>query len=337
MNSNLATQFLTALATDASVFPHQYAPMTDQLLLTRIPVATLREASFLDERILTRETQGVWVRAEDAAGAAAAPPAPPVSYIFHSGHCGSTLISRLLSAAGDALALREPLPLRAFAFDFAEGGGAMLSVERARERLALLEKLWARGASSAVVKATSICTGLAGDLLSPENRAIYISQKPEIHLAVLLAGRNAVNDLRAFAQMRWRRLNAPIPLPPLAGYSTGELAALNWLAETHAAARANLQVIDFDRLLTAPEENLSAAASVLGVAATPEKIAAAAASPIMTKYSKAPEHDYDARLRSDIIAEARRAHGTEIKKGMDWLSRLGAQHDAVKAVLDRWT
>lgn len=336
MNSALATQLLSALASDPTVFPHQYAPVMDQVLLARIPVATLREASFLDERILTRETQGVWVRADEVAAAASALPEPPVTYIFHSGHCGSTLVSRLLGAAGDAAALREPLPLRAFAFDLSEGGGAMLSVEKARERLALFEKLWARGLSSAVVKATSICTGLAANLLPPEPKAVYISQRPETHLAVLLAGRNAVNDLRAFAQMRWRRLSRHIKLPPLAGFSPGELAALGWLAEADAAARAKLATFDFDRLLRAPEDTLGAVASALGVSAPPEKISAAIASPIMKRYSKAPEHDYDAALRDQVIARARYDHGPEIKKGMDWLDQLGAREASVKAILDRW-
>ncbi|WP_375201644.1 hypothetical protein [Hyphococcus sp.] len=337
MNTNLANQFLSALGGDPGVFPHQYAPAMDQILLARLPVATLREASFLDERILTRETQGVWIPAQQVAAAAAALPSAPVSYIFHSGHCGSTLVSRLLGAAGDAIALREPLPLRALAFDRAEGGGAMLTPEKARERLSLLERLWARGASAAVVKATSICTGLAADLLPAGAKAVYVSQRADIHLAVLLAGRNAVNDLRAFAQMRWRRLNAHIPLPPLAQFSNGELAALCWLAETDAAARARLPVFDFDALLTAPAETLGAIATALGVAAPEDKIAAAIAGPIMKRYSKSPDHEYDAALRARIIADARRDHGAEIQKGLDWLDRLGAASPSAKAVLDRWT
>lgn len=336
MNTNLANQFLSALGGDPGVFPHQYALVMDQMLLVRLPVEILREASFLDERIMTRETQGIWVPADQVAAAAAALPAPPVSYIFHSGHCGSTLVSRLLGAAGEAIALREPLPLRAFAFDAAEGGGAMLAPDTARARLSLLEKLWARGASAAVVKATSICTGLAADLLPPDRKSIYVSQCPEVHLAVLLAGRNAVNDLRAFAQMRWRRLNARVPLEPLAGFSSGELAALGWLAEMEAAARADLPVFDFDAVLRAPEETLSAVAAALGIAAPADRIAAATASPIMKRYSKAPEHDYDAALRSEVIAKARLDHGAEIQKGFDWLNRLGAREATVKTVLDRW-
>lgn len=337
MNQALSAQFLSAIATDASVFPHKYAPVTDQVLLVRAPVANLRDAAFLDERILTRETQGIWVRAEDVAAASAALPQSPVGYIFHAGHCGSTLISRLLGAAGDALALREPLPLRSFAFDLAEGGGALLPRDRARERLGLFERLWARGASSAVVKATSICTGLAAELLPADRKAVFVAQRPDIHLAVTLAGPNAVNDLRGFAQMRWRRLNARLPVPPLFSYSVGELAALGWLTEAEAAMRARLTAFDFDALLAAPAETLGRIAAALDVAAPAEKISGAVSGPIMKRYSKAPEHDYDAGLRSEVIAQAQRDHSAEIRKGMDWLHGLAAQHEAAKAVLDKWT
>ena len=40
--------------------------------------------------------------------------------------------------------------------------------------------------------------------------------------------------------------------------------------------------------------------------ATPQdKVAAAVASPIMKRYSKSPDHEYDAALRSEVIAKAR--------------------------------
>src|SRR3546814_19085261 len=36
---------------------------------------------------------------------------PPLHWLFHIGHCGSTLISRLLDVLPGLLGLREPLPL----------------------------------------------------------------------------------------------------------------------------------------------------------------------------------------------------------------------------------
>ena len=39
----------------------------------------------------------------------------PIHFIFHSGHVGSTLLSRLLEEVPSQLGLREPLPLRSLA------------------------------------------------------------------------------------------------------------------------------------------------------------------------------------------------------------------------------
>jgi len=338
----LQRQLLADFARGAEIFPHQYNPLHDQILLVRLSDAAVRDASFLDERVLPQGAQGAWVSADMIAEAAAGAPAifadRPAAYIFHAGHCGSTLVSRLLGAASDAAGLREPLPLRAFAVDRAEGGGAVLSAQMLTARLGLFEKIWARGGPSIVVKATSICTGLAAPVIArPQRRAIFLTQHPETHLAVLLAGRNAANDLRAFAQLRWRRLNAMTPLPPLADYSLGEMAALAWLTEGAAASEAALALFDFEQLLAAPAQTLSDMAAALTIDASSERIDAAVSGPILRQYSKSPDHAYDAALRDEIIAQSRSQHPGEISKGMAWLARVAAVNPVARACLDRWS
>lgn len=338
MNANISQELLNGLAVDADVFPHQYNYVADQILLVRLPAQVQKEASFLDERVLTPQTQGAWFNADVIEQAAANVPAKPVGYIFHAGHCGSTLASRLIGAATAALSLREPLPLRAFAFDGAEGSGAMLGAQKRRDRIALFEKLWARDGASAVVKATSICTELAnGFAPAGTGKAIFISQEPETHIAVLLAGRNSINDLRGFAQLRWRKLSAHALLPPLSGYGPGELAALAWLAESAAAHRACIAAYDFDDLLAKSAGTLKSMISSLDLETDENCVAKAIEGPIMRQYSKAPEHAYDANLRGRIIAESRQAHGEEIRKGMKWLENLARQHAPAADVLSRWT
>ena len=337
MNSAVSQQLLADFAAGDDVFPHQYMTAPDQILLVRLSGHAVREASFLDERVLPANAQGAWFAAAAVERAGESLPAAPVSYLFHAGHCGSTLASRLLGAASDAAGLREPLPLRALAFDAAEGGGALLSSEIFETRLGLFERSWARGAPGAVIKATSICTGLAAQITKRDDRrAVYLAQKPQTHLAVLLAGKNAVGDLRAFAQMRWRRLNAFMPMPPLAEYSVGELAALAWLAETAAAQEAGLVMFDFDRLLASAAETVAALAAALNVDAPQDRIDAAVSGPILRQYSKAPDHAYDAGLRAEIIAKSQIDHGAEIRKGMAWLGHMAGDSPAARACLDRW-
>jgi hypothetical protein len=56
-------------------------------------------------------------------------------------------------------------------------------------------------------------------------------------------------------------------------------------------------------------------------------------SPDMRRYSKAPEFAYDARLRRDVLNQARAMSGDEIRKGLVWLERLAQQHPAVATAI----
>src|SRR6185295_7430347 len=86
------------------------------VLLVQLNEGAYRAASFLDDRILTAGLKGGWATVAGLRDAARALPAPrPLNFIFHTGHVGSTLLSRLLDESGCVLSLREPLPLRTLA------------------------------------------------------------------------------------------------------------------------------------------------------------------------------------------------------------------------------
>ena len=86
------------------------------LLLVQLDPTAYRAASFLDDRILGPDTRGAWIALSRAAHALrTVSSARPLHFIFHTGHVGSTLVSRLLDETGTVLSLREPLPLRTLA------------------------------------------------------------------------------------------------------------------------------------------------------------------------------------------------------------------------------
>jgi len=197
-----------------------------------------------------------------------------------------------------------------------------------RRRLALFESVWARGAGRVTVKATSIATHLIGCVESG-TPLVFLYQQPETHLAVLLAGANAWQDLRGFAQHRYRRLAMKAPdLPPLAAMTAGELAALSWLAEVSTASASltdrDALRIDFDEFLRQPEESLFSACRALGLETTPERCTSAVHGPVMKAYSKAPEHSYGPSLRAEVLADSRRRNAAEIARGMKLVDRLSS-------------
>ena len=71
-------------------------------------------------------------------------------------------------------------------------------------------------------------------------------------------------------------------------------------------------------------------------AADPGKVAAAASSPAVGQYSKAPEHAYDAGLRRRVLADAESRFASELRAGLDWLERAAGRFPAIAAALERF-
>lgn len=322
---------LDAFADDRSVYLHDINLISDQALLVSLDIAAQQSASFLDARALPAKPRGAWFSWRDVAQRLPEQKTPP-AYIFHMGHCGSTLMSRLIAAASGALSLREPLPLRALAIDAAEGEHGLLGDAGIRDRLRILERAWGRGDGPVVVKATSICTDLH-TLADDGAPKFFVGQAPRSHIAVLLAGQNSMTDLRGFAVMRHRRLRQKIVAPPLSASRPGVLAALTWLTE--ALAAGDMPALDFEDFLSSPAAGLAKALNALSLPADPRAIERSVAGPILSQYSKAPEHKYDAQLRRDVIADTERRFGEEIDAGMSWLEARARENDAVARALMR--
>src|SRR5438876_3754630 len=105
-----------SLARSPELFPHSLDVASDRVSFVRLSKHDYESASFLDARILTARTAVFPLPWEQVAAAlASANLTERCGFIFHIGHVGSTLVSRLIGAHPAALALREPLLLRTFA------------------------------------------------------------------------------------------------------------------------------------------------------------------------------------------------------------------------------
>ena len=175
-----ADKLLALLPESPDAYPQTLDPVRDAILVVQMDAAGYRAASFLDDRILGPTTQGAWFPVAAISDAARrVQSARAVHFIFHTGHVGSTLVSRLLDESGDVLSLREPLPLRtlADARDVLNLPESLLSVAQSSDCLSMFMKLWGRGYAAnraIVVKATSSAGRLAIPLLehSAASRAI---------------------------------------------------------------------------------------------------------------------------------------------------------------------
>jgi len=346
---SLQDALLAQLPASPDAYPQKLDFVRDAVLVIRFDATAYRAASFLDDRVLGSATEGVWIPLGRVATAAReATITRPVHFIFHTGHVGSTLISRLLDETEVVLSLREPLPLRTLA-EAHEGLGrpdSLLSDANFDLTLGVFMRLWSRGYAatrSVVVKATSSTGRVAPALLSKYlgSRAIYLNLGAEPYLATLLAGQNSPIDLRGHGSERIRRLQSIVaePLGPLHAMSMGELAAMSWLAESQSQHEAVVRfpsrvlAIDFDAFLARVPENMARIVGHFGLPADARDLAAVGRSPVLTRYSKAPEYAYTPEVRAEILREARRDHRDEIRKGLAWLERLTRANPAAAEIV----
>ena len=348
LTRTVADDLLARLPLSPDAYPHNVDLVRNAILLLRLEPGSYRQASFLDDRMLGPGLKGTWVTSNLAVSALSRVEcAKPLHFIFHTGHVGSTLISRLLDETGELLPLREPQSLRSLAdaHDTLERPEALLSAAQFQVLLDAFLNAWRRGyadTSAVLLKATSSAGRLAGVLLQREKvaRALYVNLRAETCLATLLAGANSALDLRGHGPARLRRLAAQFELPPtpLHAMSPGELAAMSWLTETLTQRDClrrepdRVMAIDFDEFLLDVPGVLSAIWAHLLLPGTPILEANRLAS-ALARYSKAPEHGYSPALRADLLNDARRSQAAEIRRGRVWLENLARREPAVAAVL----
>lgn len=316
-----------------------------RVLLVRLSAVQRREAAFLDERALPQGADGGWLPM-DALLAAKCKPSINADAIFHIGHCGSTLLSRLLDSWTNVQGLREPLPLRtlAEAWPGLTQPGSRLSPEEASRLLQALWTRWSRPlppATRAVVKATSSCNGLIASLLEQQSsvRAVLLDMPLRPYLATLLKSPGSVLDAAAAAAERLQYLYARGFGEGLAlhALSLPEQCAMGWLAERVrfnelACGEHGTRVlrVDFETLLAQPETTLHAIAAYLGL--DPTGVCAAMTSPAWGRYSKAQAHDYGRDDRAHDLALAAERHRDEIAAGVTWVETFMRRHPVLRAL-----
>jgi hypothetical protein len=339
------------LGASPELFPYMLDLPHDGVLFLRLQRTDYERASFLDARLLTSQTSSralPWLKV--AAAIEGARLSERCGFIFHIGHVGSTLLSRLIGAHAGAFSLREPVILRTFA---QLSGEPEVQPYTWREndfdaRLTGCLKLLSRTFETRqrpIIKATSFVSELATPLLSRASapKAVMMFVSPESYIATILGGPNSRQEAKMLAPSRLRRLHRRIGADAwqLASLSEGEVLALSWACEMSALAHAansgggRVFRVDFDRFLLSPAALLSSVLRHFDIEGTSdegvsEKVRAIIEGPDMRRYSKAPEHAYDGALRRDVLNAARVAHEAEIRRGLAWLDRAAVQFAAVR-------
>ena len=322
------------IARDATWLAQALDPTQGIVRLVAMDRDSYRAASFLDDRLLQVPIDAQLVSWTLVEQAMADHLRSDGRWIFHIGHVGSTLVSRLLGELDGVLAIREPRFLRDLA----------LSPADIRERyVAAAPKLMSRTFGEdeiACVKATSFASEIARDVVPAGGRALFMYATPRNYVASILAGDNSVQELRALAARRAQRLNERgIYLP---AQDDAGLAAVAWAAgmtDLEAAAEAmtdrRIGWEDFDIMLTDMGAALGRTAAMFGFAAPPEQLRTIVSGPLMTRYSKAPEYEYSSSLRRQLIGETIEQHGRAIDAALAMLDRAAEKSPLLGRALAR--
>lgn len=338
MTSELRTHF----PHDASLFPHMLDIPTDQVLISRLREADFKAASFLDQRIITdslpRQT-AKWSELSELI----LPPLLLPYFIFHIGHVGSTLLSRLIGEAPDVLALREPHILRNLAeiSPIKHEPHSPWSPETYVARRALCLSWLSRSfhdKQRTIIKASSFVSEIAGEMMNPESKAVCLYVSLPRYLETILAGDGSRMEATQLAAPRLVRLNRRMeaPVANLWALSPVQQIALGWLCEMTALTALegqNVMWLNFDTFLKEPVKKLWDVSTHFDLSFDKDDVQRLTSGPIMSSYSKAPEHDYSADLRRQLLNQARVQFGADIKHTVDWVEELAHKHPQIERVL----
>lgn len=322
------------IACDATWLAQALDPTEGLVRLVAMSRESYREASFLDDRLLQSPVDAQIVSWTDVEAAIGDNMRSDARWIFHIGHVGSTLVSRLIGELDGVLAIREPRLLRDLALTPAD----------VRHRYLLpVPKLMSRtfgDDETACVKATSFASQIADQLVPSGERALFVYATPRNYVASILAGENSVKEMHILAGNRSQRLNARGIY--LAAQNDAALAASAWATEMttlEAAADSmtdrQIAWADFDFMLGNMAAELGRIANFFGFHSKPDELATLASGPLMGRYSKAPEYEYSPALRRELIGEAQAQYGRDMDSALAMLETAAERSPLLARALTR--
>lgn len=332
--------FQRRFAADASLLPHMADLANDRVLIALVSEADYRAASFLDQRLLADRIGREWMAWDTLPDLGARAPSP--HFIFHIGHVGSTLMSRLLGEVGNVLPLREPMLLRTLAqvSERIDRPESVWSRELYRRRLAQAVGWLGRGFSPgqrAMVKASSVITAIADDLTGADGHALFLYVPLPRYIETILAGEASMSETLAQAPARMARLAELLPDFPVALWQLPPVTrvAMSWLCEMATAQQTLPRTdprylwADFEHVLADPAAAVAEQCKNFGLSVDAARIDAALAGPVMRQYSKAPEHGYSADLRRELQAQAAAEHAPAIAEAIAWVEALATRYTSL--------
>lgn len=349
-------RLLGDIMTSPVLFLRELDPDRDLAFLVEMSEADYRASIFMDNRLVHRGGAVVAVGLESLTRLCrrGGEQRHPAHYIFHTGHCGSTLVSRLLGELPVFHALREPPVMMGLsrALRCLDDAASVITPARFDAWLELFSRLAARtwrASQAAIVKPTSHTNNLIPALMrqTGDERGVAMHLDLDSHLAIMLrphTRRETRLYSRDFRQMDFRR-SSPDPATWPAADEAGPLAAMGWLLHARELATAlddpahagRLTSLHFDDYLADDVTELGRMCRFFGHDVPAREIEKVVAGPVGRGYSKSREGSTFGRHdRAEILSASRRDHAPEIAAGLAWAERIAASVAPFNGLIERF-
>jgi len=328
---------LAALLTSPAMFLRDVDPVRGVAFFSPMTEESYRASSFLDNRIVRAGERDVVADLDDLLEwmATLAPQPRDIDYILHTGHCGSTLLSRILGQRDCFLSIREPPLLMGLSRSLRALDRPGFPISRPRWEaikelgLLTLAKTW-RDDQVPLVKPTSQAGNLIPTLMSHtgRERALLLYVDLETYLATMLRS-HIRREIRLYArEFRVREFTGLLAGHPDTSdeYSDGQLTALSWLLQTRELALAEddpankdrVMRLRFETFLDDPPGTISRLCEFLGRPASMEECRALASEEQLGRSAKLPEVEHGREKRRLQLRLSREKHGDEIARALEW-------------------
>lgn len=330
------------LFTSPRMYPWRIDLISGSALFVEMNEASYRSSRFLDHRIVRPESLAIEVGIDKLLAKFKTEkndlPNKTMSVIFHTGYCGSTLLSRCIEETSPSIVLREPDPLKSLALQKSE---LARDIERQQEwdqLMRLLVFLWSRTFSPEqrpVVKSTSFCINLMPDLLRLDSRyrAIFLySPLKEFLLSTVkdpLRSEEARFKLQVSAPFTKSLFDKLGPTLEVDQLSDMQAVALLWCAYVgqyvdlieKGEYSDQIRAIDFNQLLSQPVVILEIMYEFLGASIPRASIQNITSSDVWSTYSKAKDgqRKFGKWEREANLRLAYKRHEQEIEGVLAWL------------------
>lgn len=315
---------------DSAWLAHRYDESADAFQFVRLDREARRTATFLSDEYLPDDLKPtVIARAEipDALQKNS-----PLHYIFHSGFCCSTLLTRALDQSGMSTGLSEPTVLRDMSGYRQRAKDDKKAAAVLEQALALLARPFETG-EAVIAKPSCTVNGLADQLLAmhEDSRALFLYAPIRLFLNSIarkgITGRLWGRELFLTLQ-KTGQIDLGFDDEQLFGQTDLQIAGLAWLAQNkifesllNEYGNDRVASLDSETFLAHRAESLARLGRLFALDMDDGRAQAIAESDVFQRHSKFGD-DFDASRRKAEQAAGESAHADEIEKVAIWVEAV---------------